>query len=1146
MKQSNLQRVERFLERWQGSSGNERANYQLFFAELCDALGVERPFDKGRVPNDPYCFDKNVKIFHPSGKVTPGFIDFYKANHFVIEAKQGGTTSGKGTAKRGTATYLKEMEKAFVQAVAYTRSLESKPPFVITCDIGDHFELWQGFNEDYGGYGAREEFPLAHLRKKEVFDLFVDIFTDPQKRNPDKIAAQVTREVAADLAEFAKRMETQHDPQQVANFLMRCIFTMFAEDVKLLPEKLFTEALETRWLPNPKRFKPEVEALWQAMNEGSNFGFSGELLQFNGGLFADFTAFELTTGQLKVLLQAAKREWKDVEPAIFGTLLERALEPKERSKLGAHYTPRSYVERLVRPVVMEPLQERWVEVQAEAKKLLDNGELEPTAAQKRKAVAVLEAFLQELQEVRILDPACGSGNFLYVTLDLLKGLESEVLRRLEDITGQAQLRLDIDQVNPSQFLGIEINPRAAAIADLVIWIGYLKWHFKRFGNIPPVEPVLREYKNIECRDAVLAYDGKEPDIDPATNKVRTRWGGRMMKHPVTGEDVPDPTDQIPIYRYINPRPAEWKETDYIVSNPPFIGNARMREVLGDGYAETLRKVYKDVSETADYVMYWWHKAANLISSEKIKRFGFITTNTIRQVWQRKVIDFHLNQKNPIRLFFAIPDHPWVDGGAAVRIAMTVAELDVSKKLKHSARLGTVISEGESEVPEDTADTVVIRWKDVGKVFSNLQSGADIANAASLKANDQLSSRGVTLAGQGFVLDLGQLNLLQYSILDRPEIIKRYRTGNDLIHLANERFVIDLFGLSEEQVYEYYLSIYQFILQKVKPKRDTNNRKSYKDNWWIFAEPRAKIRPALLDITRYIATPRTAKHRFFTFLTVDVMPESEIVIIALQDAYFLGVVSSKIHVVWSLAAGGTLEDRPRYNNSVCFDPFPFPDPTPEQKQKIRDLGERLDTHRKRVQAQHPDVTITGMYNLLEKMRAGEPFTDKEREYNDKALVSTLKQIHDELDAAVFEAYGWPPNLSDDEILERLVALNAERAEEERNGLIRWLRPEYQAPKEVPVQQVIEGITTEEEIAITPVEQQTWPKKFKEQLAAIRDLLRTSGSEWTLEQIVAQFKGATRSKKAITECLESLEELGIVASHAEEGVTRWYFAELQKAS
>jgi len=239
--------------------------------------------------------------------------------------------------------------------------------------------------------------------------------------------------------------------------------------------------------------------------------------------------------------------------------------------------------------------------------------------------------------------------------------------------------------------------------------------------------------------------------------------------------------------------------------------------------------------------------------------------------------------------------------------------------------------------------------------------------------------------------------------------------------------------------------------------------------------------------------------------------------------------------------------PIYSKSTCFDPFPFPDTTPQQKQKIRDLGERLDAHRKRVQAQHPDVTITGMYNLLEKLRAGQPFTDADRAYNDKALVSSLKEIHDELDAAVIDAYGWSQNISDEEILEQLVALNADRAAEERNGLIRWLRPEYQVGtrQDTAIQGVIEGVTEPEETVAAPAEQKTWPKQPKDQLAAIRDLLRTLGGEWTVEQVMAQFKGAHKQKKAIASHLESLEALGILLSSKEEGAICWYYAELQKA-
>jgi hypothetical protein len=1141
MNEADRTRVETFITRWEGSSGNERANCQLFFAEMCDALGVDRPIDKGRIPNDPYCFDKDVKIFHPSGKVTPGFIDFHKAEHFLIEAKQGGTTSTKGMAKRGTNTYLREMEKAFVQAVAYTRNLSSKPPFLLTCDIGDHFELWMGFSGDYGGYGARQEIGLAELRKADVFDRFVDIFSNPQQRNPEKIAARVTREVAADLAELAKRMEANVDPQQVAQFLMRCIFTMFAEDVGLLKEHLFTQALETRWILNPKMFKPEVEALWEAMNEGTSFGFHGQLLRFNGGLFAESQAFALTKAQLEVLLQAAKRDWCNVEPAIFGTLLERALDSRERSKLGAHYTPRSYVERLVKPVVMEPLGDRWIAVQAEVKQLLNAGESEPTANQRKKAIAVLEAFLTELQQVKILDPACGSGNFLYVTLDLLKGLESEVLRRLEDVTGSAQLRLDIAQVNPSQFLGIELNPRAAAIADLVIWIGYLQWHFRRFGDIPPIEPVLREYNNIECRDAVLAYDGREPDVD-AAGKVRTRWGGRMMKSPVTGEDIPDPTDQVTIYRYLNPRAAEWQDADYIVSNPPFIGNRQMREMLGDGYTETLRKVYKDVPDTVDFVMYWWHKAAVLIQAIKTQRFGLITTNTIRQVRQRVVLDLHQNQKNKVQLFFAIPDHPWSDGDANVRIAMTGAELNNSPKMAQKKFLGVVTGEDDEDTPESTADRIQVRWSNPGQIFNDLRTGINLSLAVPIKAQTGLCSDGVKPYGSGFILNAQEV--ANFSSKEK-ELIRVYRNGRDIAQNSRDAYIIDCYGLSEQQVQNDYPNLYQLLLERVYPERIVERDNKIKKNWFIFERNRPELRATIQKIKRYIVTIKTAKHRSFIFVESNILPDQQLVTIALDDAYFLGVLSSRVHVTWSLAAGGTLEDRPRYNNSVCFDPFPFPDPPDAQKQTIRELGERLDSHRKRVQTTHPEVTITGMYNLLEKLRQGQPLDDKDKAFNQKALVSTLKQIHDELDTAVFAAYDWEPTLTDDQILENLVTLNAQRAEEERNGQIRWLRPDYQAPGETYVQPSLAGIITETEIAIAPTEQQPFPKTLKEQLSAIRDLFRTQSGEWTAAQVTAHFKGANRKQKVILDCLESLEDLGILLSHAENGMTFWHLAEVGKA-
>ncbi len=270
-------------------------------------------------------------------------------------------------------------------------------------------------------------------------------------------------------------------------------------------------------------------------------------------------------------------------------------------------------------------------------------------------------------------------------------------------------------------------------------------------------------------------------------------------------------------------------------------------------------------------------------------------------------------------------------------------------------------------------------------------------------------------------------------------------------------VIDLFGLDVEHIRLKFPEVYQHILQTVKPDRDTNNRATYRDNWWLFGEPRKDLRPALRDLTRYIATVETAKHRVFQFLDASILPDNMLVAVGSNDAFELGVLSSRLHVAWALLAGGTLEDRPRYNKSRCFDPFPFPDCSDALKDKIRAVAEEMDAHRKARQAEHPKLTLTQMYNVLEKLRDGsalggrldkgespgaiEEFERIKRE----GLVLILKELHDKLDVLVFEAYGWPATLSDEDIIARLVALNKERAAEEKKGLIRWLRPDYQIPR-----------------------------------------------------------------------------------------------------
>ena len=634
----------------------------------------------------------------------------------------------------------------------------------------------------------------------------------------------------------------------------------------------------------------------------------------------------------------------------------------------------------------------------------------------------------------------------------------------------------------------------------------------------PPEPVLKKFKNIECRDAVLAYTSVEPVTDEHGEAV-TRWDGRTYKkHPVTGEDVPDETARVAVLKYVNPRKADWPEADYVIGNPPFIGNWRMRGVLGDGYVEALRRTYSEVPESSDYVMYWWEQAASLARGGKIKRFGLIATNSLRQTFNRKVVESHISAKNPLSLVFAIPDHPWVDStdGAAVRISMTVGKVGESDGILQKAIQETQ-SDGEGITVELTERH--------GKIFADLTIGADVAGAQSLNANELLSCPGVKLHGAGFIVtqeEAAQLGLNKIPGLNNH--IRLYRNGRDLTSTPRNVMVIDLFGLSADEVRNRYPAVYQWLLERVKPERDQNNRASYRDNWWIFGEPRANFRPALVGLDRYIATVETSKHRFFVFLDQSILPDNMLVNIALDDVFYLGVLSSRIHVTWALAAGGTLEDRPRYNKTRCFEPFPFPDCDEQQKLKIRELGETLDTHRKRQQAAHTSLTITDMYNVMEKLRSGESLNAKEKITHEQGLVSVLLQIHDELDRAVFDAYGWPASLTDEEILARLVALNCERAAEERAGIIRWLRPEFQNPQGATQTALSTGDVSSAAATVTKQEKIMWPKSLSEQARVVRATLAEAGGLVTADQLSEQFKGGKNRRDRIAELLETLASLG----------------------
>jgi len=492
--------VEEFISHWKGATAPEQSISQQFLCELCDLLDVPQP---GNQRNGSYTFEFHVSETQHDGTPKEGRIDLYKRASFILESKKfqekvveqtslelsaekmGAVAKRKKIAApvRDTDRWDDAMLKAYVQARDYVRALptdEPAPPFLLVVDVGHVIEVRADFSLTGRAYQLFPDpltyrIPLESLRDEKIRQRLKLIWTSPLELDPSKRSAEVTREVAKHLAELAKSFEKKHSPKVVAEFLTRCLFCMFAEDVGLLPsadgKKGFTVLLNSL-PPDGTGFETMLRTLFAEMNEGRSKGndvsviLRRKLLKFNGGLFADNTVLPVNGTQLGILKAAAALDWQHVEPAIFGTLLERALGGEgERHKLGAHFTPRSYVERLVLPTVIEPLRAEWENVRAAAVQIGKGGKIE-------KAREEINRFHHRLCEVKVLDPACGSGNFLYVALEHLKRLEGEVLDFGKEFGEGFKLQMETVSVDPHQFLGLEINPRAASIAEMVLWIGY--------------------------------------------------------------------------------------------------------------------------------------------------------------------------------------------------------------------------------------------------------------------------------------------------------------------------------------------------------------------------------------------------------------------------------------------------------------------------------------------------------------------------------------------------------------------------------------------------------------------------------------------------------------------------------------------------
>ncbi|MCY3864622.1 MAG: class I SAM-dependent DNA methyltransferase, partial [Chloroflexi bacterium] len=597
--------------------------------------------------------------------------------------------------------------------------------------------------------------------------------------------------------------------------------------------------------------------------------FMRDIPYFNGTLFKVVGVETLQVNAIEELAEAAKLNWESIEPSIFGTLFERSLDPNKRSQRGAHYTSREDILLIVEPVLMQPLRDEWAAVQSEAQPIRQRYDSAETGRAKTSArnrlLALRERILKRIRETTVLDPACGSGNFLYVSLQMLMDLEKEVIHH-PLWTG---LQMATREVHPRQMYGIEIDPIAHALASLVVWIGYIQWRINNGYGQEFAEPILEELEeNIVCKDAILP-----PSVPPMNQ------GEGAPSMPANGDcrgDLPGrPQDER----------VEWPAVDVIVGNPPFLGGKKQRRELGDEYIERLFLHFPQIHGEADLSTYWFEKSRQQVENAQAKRAGLLSTNSIRGVRSRTVLD---RIKETGDIFMAWSDREWILDGAVVRVSMIGFD-----------------DGGEST---KTLDGVV-----VNEINPDLTGTDYISGALSLEENRNISFMGLSPTGNFPISnDIAQNMLLADN--ENIAVLRRYISGKDITSRDRLQWIVDFTGLDLPQAMKFEHPI-RYLFENVKPYRDNHSNERLRQNWWLFEATRSGMVNALRGKSRQMMTSLTAKHRFFVWYPREARAANTVVAIARDDDYMFGMLHSKIHGAWALRKGATLEDRPRYNNST---------------------------------------------------------------------------------------------------------------------------------------------------------------------------------------------------------------------------------------
>ena len=921
-----------FAEKWARAQLRERSGSQEHFLDICRLVGESTPAEAD--PNgDFFTFEKSLK--KESGAT--GFADVWRRDCFAWEYKG----------------LHADLSAAYSQLQLYRESL-GNPPLLVVCDM-DRYEVHTNFNNTVKRVYrfSNSDFPSdqsvdgTQLTPVQVLRA---LFVEPDLLHPGKSQAKLTEEAAdllVTLAEDLRRWNAASaapiPDQRIAKFIMRMIFCFFACDVGLLPKDAFADLIRVN-RTDPDSFRRYLSELFGAMKDGGSF-LMREVPQFNGGLFDDAYVPSLIADQVAMFERLNDLDWSDIEPSIFGTLFERVIDESKRKQLGTHYTSREDIELIVEPVLMRPLRTEWEQTRSRAGPYLDwmGQQEEDQEFLRQRLHRILSRFQQRLAGVKVLDPACGSGNFLYVSLALLKALEKEVVA-FATAHGLGDF---VPRVHPAQLFGIETNEYAHELASAVVWIGYLQWKYRNAFDLTGESPILQPLDNIQLKDAVVSIDDQGGASEP-----------------------------------------DWPRADVIIGNPPFLGGKMLRRELGDEYVDTMFEVWDDrVPREADLCCYWFEKARSEVERGRARRAGLLATQGIRGGRNRVVLD-RIARSGAI--FWAQSDRKWTLDGAAVQVSMV----------------------GFDDGSETARELDGLQ---VSEIYTNLRSGeTDVTKARRLKENLGISFMGDTKGGPFDIPEsLARQLLTQPNPDGRPnsDVVRPWINGSDITGRPRRMWVIDFPpGIALEQA-ALYEAPFEYVKQNVKPKRHAS--KTTVSEWWLHERPRVEMRAATVGLERIVVTSRVSKHRVFIWISSHTLPDSATIAFARDDDYFFGLLHSRLHELWARYKGTQLGPTSRYTPTTTFETFPFPKPTPEQKEEIAAAAQRLDSLRQGwlnppVGAINPSElrrrTLTNLYN--------DPPT-------------WLELAHRKLDEAVFASYEWSPDLTDGEVLARLLDLNLGR-------------------------------------------------------------------------------------------------------------------------